>query len=518
MGRTNATIALIAGLVAFGCGDSGSEERDSGPPDGGGFDGGADGGGVDGGGAEDAGATDAGAPDAGPRRFESGHPAGTAIDGLEDTEYEALCEAASAFVRRAEWRHDPRVLACRLRAIASTPSERICQVEAYRCMERLDEDLCDPAHRGDCAATIGDLEDCIDALPDHVDALLGEVRCSAAGTPGAADAFALVPDACTALVDRCAPLLTTTILAPVDPTCDNGERDEGEADVDCGGGCPACDVGSPCAEDDDCATGHCVIGAAGGSCVATASCLSLLGEGATRDDAYVLDPDGDGALEPFASFCDMTTDGGGFTLIMKLANTGPAVFYDSPLWETEELLREDDLVPNRSVHGRVAKFPGFNHVTGSAIHLQWLDPEVTFPFDGVLGGDGTALTAFRGDEQRLAGGEDDGCNGELLESAPAYDATVMRFGRGHQFFGLNGHDTGISGTEGRARLGYASNDEQATAWSAQNGVSVFNSGGEATVFWTGITDEDCGGAGETECGCYGERYVPAPTCVNVWVR
>ena len=44
----------------------------------------------------------------------------------------------------------------------------------------------------------------------------------------------------------------------VPPSCQNGELDEGETDVDCGGpDCPPCGEGDACEQPDDCATGAC---------------------------------------------------------------------------------------------------------------------------------------------------------------------------------------------------------------------------------------------------------------------
>lgn len=45
--------------------------------------------------------------------------------------------------------------------------------------------------------------------------------------------------------------------------CANGVVDSGESDVDCGGPCPACPIGSQCDESEDCADNDC----ASGSCV-----------------------------------------------------------------------------------------------------------------------------------------------------------------------------------------------------------------------------------------------------------
>src|SRR4030042_905902 len=36
---------------------------------------------------------------------------------------------------------------------------------------------------------------------------------------------------------------------------------------------------------------------------------------AAVDGVYSIDPDGEGSIEPFNCFCDMTTDGGGWTMV-----------------------------------------------------------------------------------------------------------------------------------------------------------------------------------------------------------
>ena len=96
------------------------------------------------------------------------------------------------------------------------------------------------------------------------------------------------------------------------PACDDGIQNGTETDVDCGGdACAPCDDGEGCQQDADCVSGDCVDDV----CVPTPqSCLEILltMPGAT-DGVYEIDPDGPGGLDPFDVECDMTTDGGGWT-------------------------------------------------------------------------------------------------------------------------------------------------------------------------------------------------------------
>ncbi len=69
-----------------------------------------------------------------------------------------------------------------------------------------------------------------------------------------------------------------------------------------------------CLDDSDCNDGFLCVN--DNSCLDVAeSCLAWLNLGEDQDGMYQIDPDGDGPIPQFETFCDQTTDGGGWTQI-----------------------------------------------------------------------------------------------------------------------------------------------------------------------------------------------------------
>ena len=86
----------------------------------------------------------------------------------------------------------------------------------------------------------------------------------------------------------------------------------------CSGGVPAHPVAPP---GSSCGAGgqRCD----GAACVDAPSCKALLAAvPAAADGVYTIDPDGAGAGAPFDVYCDMTTDGGGWTLVTSVTTLG----------------------------------------------------------------------------------------------------------------------------------------------------------------------------------------------------
>jgi subtilisin-like proprotein convertase family protein len=181
------------------------------------------------------------------------------------------------------------------------------------------------------------------------------------------------------------------------------------------------------------------------------SCKDILNKSPiSKDGVYWLNPD---ASTAFATWCDMTTDGGGWTLAMRFKNDAKFI-YSSSFWTDKNLLNEDAATSVDPTLNSNAKLQAFVNVPGTTV--RGCKGASGACFQQSLGGTKTLQVVFN--EGFKGGGPDRGtvnalwgndggqpnCNGSGLNNASATYGGYGTYSAAR--FGLVGNNEGDCGT------------------------------------------------------------------------
>lgn len=231
------------------------------------------------------------------------------------------------------------------------------------------------------------------------------------------------------------------------------------------------------------------------TCGTPVSCQDWLSKVPTaKDGPYTINPD---STTAYQVWCDMTTDGGGWTLAMRFKNDG--VFgYASGYWTDNKVLNEDaggSVAPSLNAN---AKTMAFVNLTGATVRGCKGVPGPGLCFQQTLGGNKTLMKVFT--ETFKAGGPtralvtslwgDDtsqpNCNGTGINNNSAY---------------------GGPGTFSGARFGLIGNNE--------NDCATTDSGWGFGVYGCSDTNRACGAGGSFwQSGACGRNCTQG----TLWVR
>ncbi|MEZ4453077.1 MAG: fibrinogen-like YCDxxxxGGGW domain-containing protein [Nannocystaceae bacterium] len=196
---------------------------------------------------------------------------------------------------------------------------------------QVDDDSCTNecalASCGDAKVQMG--EECDDGNAVETDACLSTCLSAACGDGVVQEGVEACDDGNNDDKDAC------TAMCQL-PACDDKIEDGDETDVDCGGAiCDKCAQDQKCVDDGDCMSGNCVMG----KCGVPTTCKALkAGNPGAASGVYTLDPDGSGPIQPFQAYCEMTFDGGGWTLALKADGSKTTFAYDQGIWLNNSLV------------------------------------------------------------------------------------------------------------------------------------------------------------------------------------
>lgn len=257
------------------------------------------------------------------------------------------------------------------------------------------------------------------------------------------------------------------------PACDDTILSGDETDVDCGGSCSPCSDGSSCISDSDCENMSCLAG----TCAFPTTCAEVTG----ADGIYTIDPDGVGGEEPYEVMCEMSTVGGGWTLILVTSDDGT----DTWTWDNRLLLTTDTTVVG-DVNTLDADFksPAYHDIAFGEMLFVHAPSDVwaMYPVSDGTADFGTYLASLpeRVCDYELAGDGIELADGTLMTMGNLCDTDL--------YFNLGDHGLNLNNCQSN---GYASSESYGPNWSGGfNDSCPFDDPG-----FTGI-GPDGGGYGE----------------------
>jgi hypothetical protein len=228
----------------------------------------------------------------------------------------------------------------------------------------------------------------------------------------------------------------------------------------------------------------------------------------------------------FSSWCDMSYEGGGWTLAMIIDDDSTGEYpYNDTRWVTEAGAY-DDPQPTSGGFGETVKYHAFNWTVADVIRLQFTVPEYNLLYSSLDGR--TLLTLFSEGDSAVVDTEA-GCGEPLLDQTEGWHS-MMQMGTGSQFFGVNGNysedcsdGNGECTRTRKLRLGYGATNSETNRWEPLIGIGAYTedvdvdgeSSANLPVIWR---QNDCSEGCAQPCQGEGSAGNNNDTNVNVWIR